>query len=816
LRARRAGEVALLAALLCVWGPARGALAEAASPAPVTSFLGLADDMSGLVPPDANAAVGPDRLVVALNTQVQVQDRSGAVQSVQTLAQFWSPLGSFAPFDPRVAYDGARKRWLMVSAANARSASSALLVAVSQSADPAGEWYRFRVTDGAGAPSWIDFPNLGFSADKVVVTANVFRDDDDAFARSDVFVFGKDDLYRGSASPSILQDAELTSLAPSTAYDDGVDAVTLVATKSPTEIAVRTVGGAPGLISLSSPVTVASPQSWLTAPARSSDFLPQAGSARKIDAEDARIQNCVERRAEVWCAHTVFLTNPDRAAIQWWRLSASGGARPLIARGRIDDPSGVANYAFPSVAVNASGAALIGFTRFTPNDAPSAAYALRTTQDAAFERPVVYRAGEAPYVKNDRNGLNRWGDFSSTLVDPADDQDFWTLQEYSMSPSGDTSRWGTWWAHVGAPAFSLASETFPARESDGTVSVSVSRAGDARSAGYVRYETADGTATDGDDYAGTAGTLSFAPGETTKSFDVPVVEDATPETDESIAVTLSDPNGGASLGRFSSARIVIHDDEAPMIGFASSAFGTREDAGRATVTVARLGDLSAPASVTCSTSDGSAVAGRDYEATAQRVTFGALQASAACPVAIVNNLIVEPDKTVRLALSEPDGGALGPIADARLVIAPSDQQPDALVRAPAQSFYTGARIFNDTGRLQTVSASVARGRKAVFYVAVQNAGNAANQFRVRAPGGDRSFAVRYFVESTVTNVTSRVVAGSYATDPIAIGATRVLRVEITVSKTAATGATKAIPIVFWWNGDARTLDVVQTVVKVAS
>jgi hypothetical protein len=54
--------------------------------------------------------------------------------------------------------------------------------------------------------------------------------------------------------------------------------------------------------------------------------------------------------------------------------------------------------------------------------------------------------------------LNRWGDYSATVVDPINDLDFWTLQEYASSqdlcstPSSTcTGGWGTWWANVVAP-----------------------------------------------------------------------------------------------------------------------------------------------------------------------------------------------------------------------------------------------------------------------------------------------------------------------------------------------------------------------------
>lgn len=64
----------------------------------------------------------------------------------------------------------------------------------------------------------------------------------------------------------------------------------------------------------------------------------------------------------------------------------------------------------------------------------------------------------------------------------------------------------------------------------------------AASAITVAYATADGTATAPDDYTSTSGTLTFAPGETTKTVDVPVrLEDA--EDEEAFMLVLSSPLG---------------------------------------------------------------------------------------------------------------------------------------------------------------------------------------------------------------------------------------------------------------------------------
>ncbi len=61
----------------------------------------------------------------------------------------------------------------------------------------------------------------------------------------------------------------------------------------------------------------------------------------------------------------------------------------------------------------------------------------------------------------------------------------------------------------------------------------------------VQYATHDGTATAGSDYAATSGTLTFAPGETAKPVDVPVLADTLVEAPETFTLDLSAPSGAA-------------------------------------------------------------------------------------------------------------------------------------------------------------------------------------------------------------------------------------------------------------------------------
>ena len=69
----------------------------------------------------------------------------------------------------------------------------------------------------------------------------------------------------------------------------------------------------------------------------------------------------------------------------------------------------------------------------------------------------------------------------------------------------------------------------------------------------VDYATSNGTATAGDDYTATSGTLTFAAGETTKTVSVPVLDDLAEDDGETVNFALSNASGahigdGAAVG----------------------------------------------------------------------------------------------------------------------------------------------------------------------------------------------------------------------------------------------------------------------------
>src|SRR5205814_88446 len=192
-----------------------------------------------------------------------------------------------------------------------------------------------------------------------------------------------------------------------------------------------------------------SPEGWQFEPP-TENFLPQLGSSVLIDGNDSRLMNCLLRNGSLWCTHHIFLPatgTVNREAVQWWQIQPTG---TIVQRGRIEDPGARVHYAFPSIAVNANSDVLIGYSRFSAGQFASAncTYHFASDQAGAVGEDIVLKAGEAPYTKDYGGGRVRWGDYSSTVLDPLNDIDMWTIQEYAAAPDFRGDRWGTWWTQL--------------------------------------------------------------------------------------------------------------------------------------------------------------------------------------------------------------------------------------------------------------------------------------------------------------------------------------------------------------------------------
>ena len=100
-------------------------------------------------------------------------------------------------------------------------------------------------------------------------------------------------------------------------------------------------------------------------------------------------------------------------------------------------------------------------------------------------------------------------------------------------------------------------------EGGGVATVTVSRVNGDDGAVGVTVATGTGSATAGSDYTPVSTTLAFADGQSSRTVDIPIADDAVVEgIDELVPLTLSSVTGGATLGSPTSANVRIQDNDA--------------------------------------------------------------------------------------------------------------------------------------------------------------------------------------------------------------------------------------------------------------
>ncbi|TRT82442.1 MAG: aggregation factor core protein MAFp3, isoform C, partial [Microcystis aeruginosa Ma_AC_P_19900807_S299] len=211
--------------------------------------------------------------------------------------------------------------------------------------------------------------------------------------------------------------------------------------------------------------------------------------------------------------------------------------------------------------------------------------------------------------------------------------------------------------------------------------VTLTRSNGSDGAVSVRINLTNGTATAPSDYNNTPITANFANGETSKTVNIPIVNDTQFEPDETVNLSLFNPTGGATLGTQTTAVLTIINDDLPQRGTISlnNINYTVNENGTANITLTRTNGSDGEVSVILTPSNGSAIAGDDYTNTPITVTFANGQTSKTVTIPITDDSIYELTETVNLTISNPTGGAtLGTQQTATLSIIDNDAVPGVI------------------------------------------------------------------------------------------------------------------------------------------
>ncbi len=403
-------------------------------------------------PPDPNGAAGPDHFVELINGRFSVYRKTDGTRiKTSTAEQFWTTagvnLGSLVPMDPRLVYDPTVGRWFASAVdLNASSPSpNAFLLAVSAGGDPTGVWKAVRFAADPAQPTSADFPTLGLDATGVYLAAYLFRGDTELETNILVSI-PKSDLLANP--PSAAGRTFFGSLAganrgyvlqPVVNFDPDPGPAAILAVGSLgldfethsnlVTFAIQDAGSqAPAL---TKPVVI--PVQEFSVPINP----VQPNGDDGLDDGDTRFSASVcAVNGVLHAVHSVQVS--DHAAIRWYRIRTVDNV--LLESGTIADVN--MDLFYPSIAANGDGVVVIGYNACSSNTFVSCYAVLGEPGNGStsFGPPLLLQAGQANYSYSPLgNGLYRWGDYSTTCVDPADPYRFWTIQMYP----GSTTEWQT-------------------------------------------------------------------------------------------------------------------------------------------------------------------------------------------------------------------------------------------------------------------------------------------------------------------------------------------------------------------------------------
>lgn len=133
------------------------------------------------------------------------------------------------------------------------------------------------------------------------------------------------------------------------------------------------------------------------------------------------------------------------------------------------------------------------------------------------------------------------------------------------------------------------------------------------------------------------------------------------------------------------------------IQFSDFSYDAAEEAGSGLITITRLGNMSSAASVTYTTSDGTATAGSDYVPISGIIQFAPGEANKLVQVSLLNDFRAEGVETVKIALSNPSGAILGGVANVALIIT-DDEVPAPLTPIDDAEFFTRQQYLDFLNR----------------------------------------------------------------------------------------------------------------------
>ncbi len=427
----------------------------------IQNFDGV-NNIGGYNPPDTHGDVGKNFFFQVVNCSYAIYNKLG----VKVLGPFasstvWNGMPNNSnDGDAVVLYDEIADRWLFTQF-SLPSAGNFQMIAISQTNDPTGSWYRYQYSFTAMP----DYPKFGIWPDGYYMSSNRFANGS-SYSGTGADAFDRTAMLSGSPTAARVSFTLPSSNEAFTAIPADCDGPFPPMGTPEYFVYIRTSGSqhlginefhtdwvtpANSTYGNNLAVPVASFNSSL------SGGIPQKGTSVKVPAITDRLMYRVQYRT--FNGYNAIVTNhvvnagSGVAGCRWYELRNSATTPWSIYQQATYAPADGNSRWMGSIAMDSIGNIALGFSISGSNMYPSIRYTGRMICDSVglmtmAEKGIINGAGAQTATGN----MSRWGDYSSMTADPSQLRKFWYTQEYYSSTSG--SNWKT---RIGSFSFFAAS-----------------------------------------------------------------------------------------------------------------------------------------------------------------------------------------------------------------------------------------------------------------------------------------------------------------------------------------------------------------------
>ena len=404
------------------------------------------------IPPDTDGDIGPNHYFQVVNSSFSIYNKNGF--------KLMGPIGSSTIWngmpnnsndgDAVVLYDETANRFMFTqfSLPNYPNGPFYQMIAVSQTPDPTGSWYRYEYTF-ATMP---DYPKFGVWPDGYYMSCNRFTAGSGFYDGTGAAAFDRTLMLAGNPDAqmvwfSLPSSNEAFGMLPSDC--DGAfppygtpNYFTYESNASSSHLAIlefQVNWADPGSSTLGNLLTI--PVNTFSSGLGSG--ISQLGTNVKLATLSDRLMYRLQFRKfnDHWtmvCNHSVN-AGSNIAGIRWYELRKTTGEWGIYQQSTYAPADNISRW-MGSIAMDSAGNIAVGYSASGNSIYPSIRYTGRMVSDPLNQMTITERRimdGGGCQTSTSK----RWGDYSTMRVDASSPTTFWFSTEYYSSTSG--SNWQT-------------------------------------------------------------------------------------------------------------------------------------------------------------------------------------------------------------------------------------------------------------------------------------------------------------------------------------------------------------------------------------